>query len=130
MSRALNEHGKDNKHGYMKPKELKILEKDVLKACLEWLQYNGVFAFRLNNTGLPTSNGGFRPPAVRGLPDIIAYIPRPIGFAIPVMIECKAPGGKLSPYQEQFLGDADHAKILVVVTSSVEFLEETLKPYL
>src|SRR3990167_5559335 len=110
--------------------KIKIKESDIQKAILEYLQYLGVFAIRLNNIPVPLSGGGFRPVSRKGLPDLFGVIPSKKGFGIPLFIEIKTPKGKLSESQEQFMAEADAAGALCLIAISVEFVEQKLKPYL
>src|SRR3990167_7133205 len=84
----------------MKP-QLKILERDTLRACLDYLEIKRVFYYR-NNSGatiIPKADGGTRffKFGVTGSPDIICVIKGQY-----VGLECKAPKGKQSESQIDF----------------------------
>ena len=71
----------------------------VQKAVLDSLKVKGYFAVRLNNVPTPLPNGGFRPVAMKGLPDAhVDIVVR--GLPISVWIEFKSPKGRLSSHQK------------------------------
>lgn len=78
------------------------LEKDVQRACLNWLLKEArVFAFRCNTTGIfDRELGFFRGAAKRGVPDIIVIAGVRGGQFIG--IECKRPGAKQREDQINF----------------------------
>lgn len=103
-------------------KSVRVPESAVLKACLRYLNAQGIEAFRMN-TGMAMLPGkGGKPQPVRfgkkGLPDICGYMPD--GRAL--YVECKASDGKLRPEQEAFLDRARRAGCVCVVARSVEDL--------
>ncbi|MGA1712812.1 MAG: hypothetical protein ACO4CS_16130 [bacterium] len=77
-------------------------ETQIQKAVLDWLHYKGYFAVRLNNIPTPTASGGFRPVAMKGLPD--AHVDVVVeGMPISVWVEFKTEKGRLSPHQKSVM---------------------------
>jgi hypothetical protein len=91
-------------------------ESDIQFAILQYLSLKRIFAFRVNNMGVPLPNGGFRPSPNLGVPDIIGIIPQKGKlWGIPLFIEVKSSTGKTSDNQEAFLLRADEAGGLCIV---------------
>lgn len=109
----------------MSEMEARILERDVVRGCLEFLQYKGIMAWRQNSGAIPTGKGGYR--SFRGMPgqsDIIGVLAGGRFLAI----EAKRPkGGRLSPEQETFLDRVSDLGGLALVVRSTEELEADLK---
>ncbi len=102
-----------------------MLEKDVLRACLDYLAIKGVFHWRQNAGVIPAGDGKFRRfVGKKGLPDIWAVIP-PHGTLL--AIETKAPGRKMSEAQSQFHDDLVRLGGISVCVSSVDELIEDLE---
>lgn len=101
-------------------------ESEIQKSILAWLHLNRVFAYRTNNIGVPLKNGGFRPSPVKGLPDICGVLPG--GKAL--YVEVKRPGNALSENQELFINNAEKAGALCIVAYSLDYVINTLTPYL
>src|SRR3954452_20410775 len=87
-------------------------ESDVLSACLQWLALKRVFHWRQNQGAIPLPRGGFRRfVGIKGLPDVLAIIPRDYEdtrrgrqrLAVFCGIEIKKPGAKPRPEQQAFL---------------------------
>ena len=73
-------------------------ESQIQKAVLQWLRHMGYFAVRLNNAPTPLAAGGFRPVAMKGLPD--AHVDVVVdGLPVSVWVEFKAQKGRLSTHQ-------------------------------
>ena len=101
-----------------------MLERDVLKVCLEWLQWKEVFCWRQNQGVIPGKDGTYRRfVGLRGVSDILGVLP---GGRI-LAVEVKRPGGKLSDYQDVFLDHVASLGGVACCVSSVEELEEDLK---
>jgi hypothetical protein len=118
---------------------LRNRESDVLSACLQWLTLMRVWHWRQNQGAIPLRNGGFRRfVGLRGLPDILAVLPREcevVGqgrckFAVLVGIEVKRPGEKPRPEQRAFLEQLEGMGGVGLCVHSVAELEEKLRPYL
>jgi hypothetical protein len=104
-------------------------EKDVLKACLDYLKLRGIPAVRVNGGGMYASGPGGRTRYVRftsapGCADILAVLPPGGRFA---GIEVKGPGGKLTPAQEAFAAAVRKAGGVSLVVHSVSELVEELE---
>ena len=85
-------------------KKIKVLEKEIQKAILDWLGYNKIFHYRNATTGIFMSNGRWKTSQSKGSPDIIAVIKgRYIG------IEVKAESKKQSPAQKEFQKNLEKA---------------------
>jgi hypothetical protein len=76
------------------------LEREILRSCIQYLQYKKIFHWRQNTQGIPLHDGKkwqFRPAAMVGLPDIfILKKPRVIA------VECKTLTGKQNDNQKNF----------------------------
>ena len=56
-----------------------MLERDVQRACLDWLYANGIFCWRQNQAAVPLPGGGFRKfNGLRGVSDILGVLPQTI----------------------------------------------------
>lgn len=102
----------------------KILERDVLKACLDYLHIQGIFCWRTNNIPAPTSDGHFRRfVGLRGVSDLLGVCKDGRFLAV----ECKSSTGKLSSYQEEFQRRVAELGGVACVVRSVDELEADLK---
>lgn len=123
--------GKTFEMNMLKHPDLNVKESEISRQIQDFLEYNGCLVIRLNNAPIPLPGGkGYRRALRRGLPDLVAFIPRRKGFAIPVMLEIKSKAGRTSKEQEQFLADADLHGVVCLVAKSLEFVQEKLSPYL
>lgn len=109
------------------PRKAKVpLEKEVLKACLEWLAAHGWFAWRQNSGAVAGEYKGkrrfMRFNSAPGCSDILA-----IKAGKLLCLETKRPGGKVSDKQRAFLARAQEAGALAIVAYSVQDLEEKLR---
>lgn len=113
-----------------------IRERDVLKACMDWLKIKRVFHYR-QNTGAHAANykgtDRFIRYGVPGAPDIVAvkqlwFHERDTGLlktlAEYVAIEVKAPSGEQSVAQKQFQANLEAAGGRYILVHSVEELIE------
>ena len=110
-------------------------EADIKKVILKWLNLNGILSFPVRTTGTPNPRGkGFIPLQVKGISDILGIIPPPKRFSqfggIPLAVEVKRPGGKLTIHQKVFLDDWNKAGGLGFVANSLDIVIKTLNPYL
>ena len=99
-------------------------ERDLVKACIAYLNLKGYEVLR-NNTGLFIfHNKDGKPRAVRiglkGSPDIIACSPDGRFIAV----ECKTGRNRLTAYQKAFLERLRKKNAIVVVAYSVDDLEK------
>lgn len=106
--------------------KLKVKEKDVLKACIEYLALKGFKCIR-NNTGAfvgqYTNKKGktktrFHRYGQRGSSDIIACSPKGMFYAI----ECKSDTGEPSDKQLEFLQSIKDRNGYAIVARSVDDL--------
>ena len=112
----------------------KPLERDVLRACLDYLKLRGVFHFRVNNAGIfNQKSGGYFHHGMLGISDIIAVLPQIIEIhgekvtqGVICCIEVKSPTGKTSTHQDAFLGQINRLGGLGVVVRSVDDLKKAL----
>jgi hypothetical protein len=95
----------------------------VVKACLEYLKLRGAFVWR-NNTGALKDKKD-RPVFFGkvGSSDIIGLLPGGRFIAV----ECKAPGGRLSNHQIEFLTQIENMGGLAIIARSVEDVEKILR---
>jgi hypothetical protein len=100
-----------------------VLEREVLKAVLEFLQWKGIFCWRQNQGAIPLPQGGFRRfVGLKGVSDILGIV----GSGRFLAIEVKGPKGRLRPDQEEFLSRVASLGGVAIVCSSVEELERDL----
>ena len=104
---------------------IKERESDIQKTVLEWLSYKKIFAIRLNNSPVPTKNGGFRPVSVKGLPDAHLEL-RVSGVPISVWIEFKTKKGKQSQHQVNFQEMVEDYGGFYYIVRSIEDMEKVL----
>lgn len=101
-------------------------ESQIQKSVLQFLKNRkDVLAIRLNNLPVPLKSGGFRPVAVRGIPDchvdfLVNKVP------VSVWVEFKAPKGKLSEYQKQFKSTIEDMGGFYEVIRSIDEMEDAL----
>ena len=105
---------------YKKAKAVKTSEKEVLKACLEYLELRGYMAWRNNSGAYKTPEGRLVRFGKAGSPDIIGLTKegRFIG------IECKSDTGILSDWQKAHRDMVIKNKGLYVLARSIEDLQE------
>lgn len=101
------------------------LEKEVLKACRDYLRLTGWLTIRLNSGAVRGEHKGKRRFVrfndTRGCSDLIAV------KQVTVFIEIKRPGGKLRPEQVAFLEDARRHGAAAICVSSLEELQRELE---
>ena len=99
-------------------------ETEIQKACLEWLQWQGYLAWRNNTAGIyDQKKGVYRFHGMKGVSDILCCLP-PDGKLLAV--EVKAPRGKPTEYQKEFLDKVNDAGGIGIVVTSVDDLEKAL----
>jgi hypothetical protein len=100
----------------------------VVKACLEFLELRGIYAYRQNTGAAEYQDKAGKKRFVRygkkGVSDIIGVLPPGGRF---IAVECKAPNGRLSEHQIEFLNDIERMGGLAVVARSVEDIENALR---
>jgi len=100
-------------------------EAQIQKSILEYLEYKGHFAIRINTQGVPMWNEGnrlkgFRPSPMKGVADILGVKKGGQFFAI----EVKKKGNKASPEQLHFLAEVERRGGIAMVAYN---LEEVIK---
>lgn len=112
------------------------LEKDVQRACLQWLALVGVFAFRVNSGAVTGEYKGkrrfMRFNTAAGCADIIGMLPGdrfnpPLQRAVFLAVEVKRIGNKPTAKQLAFLGRVQKAGGLAFVCYGVEDLQAKLR---
>ena len=102
----------------------KVLEKNVLNACCDYLALRKHFFWRNNNAPIYDPRfGGFHPlpkHTMKGIPDIIVITDG--GYV--VFLECKGSNGKLSPDQKIFRDRCKDKGAEYYVVFSVDQLKE------
>ncbi len=102
------------------------LEKEIQKTILEWLQWNGVFCWKQNNSGIyKPETGQYIPSGKKGISDILGILNGGRFLAI----EVKRKGKFASPDQMEFIKSINENKGLAFVASSVEEVQFKLKDY-
>lgn len=100
-------------------------ETDIQKAVIAYLKMKGYLALRLNNIPVPLPSGGFRPVAMRGLPDCHVDIPI-AGIPISVWVEFKTKTGVLSEHQKEFQARIHEGGGFYFVVRSIEDMESAI----
>lgn len=102
---------------------MKGTEREILRACLDFLEWKRIFHFRSNSGALPITDKYGKSRFIRfgkeGCPDILVCIKgRFIG------IECKAENGKQSESQKDFQNKLEKAGGLYWLIKDVSELEK------
>ncbi|HEY0140391.1 MAG TPA: hypothetical protein VGF48_05810 [Thermoanaerobaculia bacterium] len=96
-------------------------ESDIQRTILDWLSAKRIFHYRQNNIPTPLPNGGYRPVATPGLPDIVVVLGgRHVG------IEVKSRRGIQSPAQQEFERKLRAAGGVYILARSVEDVERAI----
>jgi len=101
-------------------------ESDIQRAILELLAYRRIFAVRVNVGMVPTGAAGksaWRKSTMKGMADIIGVLPGGRFLAI----EVKAPGGKATAEQQEFLDAVNKAGGAAFVARSTREVEAYLR---
>jgi hypothetical protein len=116
----------------------RMLERDIQRACLDYLSYRGIFAWRNNNVGIcDPRTGAFRFHGLRGVSDILGIFPQTVDtvghgrqiFGNFLAIEVKQPGKKPTADQQAFLDAISQRGGIGICVHSVEELEQALAAY-
>lgn len=109
------------------------LEKQLEKSILQYLTYNRIFAFKVNNTGIydPIKKIWRKPNSpyiLKGVSDILGVLPSGKFLAI----EVKAPKrlNTLTEHQKLFLRNVNKNGGIGFAADSIELVQEKLKDYL
>lgn len=96
-------------------------EKDIQRACLDWLAAKRYFFYRQNTGAVKTPEGRFFRFGANGSPDIVV-----VRKGQYVGIEVKGPKGKQSEAQVAFQKDLEAAGGKYLLVHSIEELIQTL----
>lgn len=101
-------------------------EQDIQRAILEWLEWNGWIAIKINNQNMISIKGRLVPCKVRpgqlGVSDILAF-----KNGLFAAIEVKVPGNYPTQNQKDFLAKVEQNGGIAFVARSVEDVENKLK---
>lgn len=105
-----------------------MLEKDLQKLIVDWLESQGCQVVKNHTTGIPDrkAKGGYRKNSNKGLSDLSARIP-PYGMNFD--IEVKLSGNKATPEQLEFLRCSALVGCLTLVAHSLEEVQEVYLDY-
>ena len=116
---------------------MKILEKDVLRACRDYLTAKGIFHWRSNNMGTYRGDGKYSFSGLAGVSDLIAVLPQKVTvdgreeiFGNILCIEVKSPTGVVSEPQRQFAENINSRGGISIIVRSVDELKEELDRFL
>lgn len=102
-------------------------EQDLVNVILDWLVYQGAWAFRANSGVMPIEGKNGRRRlfcgAPAGTPDIIGIWPGGLGFGI----ECKVGSNKPTDLQKTKLEQINRCGGLAIVAYSVEDVENAFR---
>jgi len=106
---------------------MKILEKDIQLAMLDWLQYQpNTFVWRQNAGSMyaesATGRHGFKSASVAGISDIMG-----VWNGKPLAVEVKRPGGKATENQLKFLHNFAKAGGIAILAFDLSQLQEALE---
>lgn len=107
---------------------IKLSEKQIQKVILEYLVAVGIFAWRQNTGAVVIGEGKsrrFLRFGVKGMADILGVLP--CGKLLAIEVKTKI--GKVSPYQDSFLGEVRKRGGHTIVARSVEDVASFLKEY-
>jgi hypothetical protein len=107
----------------LRPPQIKLVENDVERQCLDILRLRGFCPIRLNSGKFQTIDGRWITIGEKGLPDYVI----PLFF-----VETKRPDGQLSPEQDRKIWELEHiwgVKTAVVdsVAALIEWLDQHAK---
>lgn len=105
----------------------KLLEKDIQKLILDWLQMQKkTYVWRQNSGAMyaesKTGRHGFKTASVKGVSDIIG-----IWQGMPIAIEVKRPGEKPTENQQEFMENFARAGGISICAHSLEEVKRSLK---
>ena len=102
-------------------------EQSLQKAILDYLHLRGCIAFKVPSAGIYRADTKqYIPMSRKGVSDIIGIIPpRKEGeFGVPLAVEVKSRGGKLSAEQERFLKEWQCKGGMAIVAYSLDDILE------
>ncbi len=99
------------------------VEQGIQRTILEYLRWRGIFCWKNNTAGIYVkARNTYIPSHAPGVSDILGVLPGGRFMAI----EVKAPKGKVSPHQQQFIDSINQAGGVAFVAHSVEEVERHL----
>ena len=104
-------------------------EADIQNQILDWLNKNGIFAWRTNSTGIyDDEKKVYRTPSkysLKGVSDILGILPS----GLLLSIEVKSATGRLTMEQKAFLNRVNKFGGLAFMARSLEQVKEIMKEY-
>lgn len=105
-------------------------ESEVLTSCLRYLNGVGIFAWRVNNVGIPRKRGNrmvYAFHGMRGISDICGVLNDSTGRIL--CVEVKRPGklSEQSEYQQEFQKNIEKDKGIYLLVDSWDMLDKKLK---
>ena len=98
---------------------MKILEKHVQKAILDYLRLKKIFCWKNSTVGIKKENGSYIPSGFRGVSDILGILPGGRFLAIEVKRD-RASMQKITVEQFDFLANINQRGGLGFVASSID----------
>jgi len=113
-------------------KSLPTRERDVIAACIDYLELHRVMFIRTNAVKLVTWKGQTFPTPMRdsqkGIADLILILPDPRGYVRAVACECKSSIGKLSTAQASWKERWLMAGGIYLICRGLEDLQMVMRP--
>lgn len=116
-----------------------MLEKDIVRQCLDWLQWKRISCWRQNQGMIPNGRGGVRSfNGRKGIADISGIFPQTViladgtshTFGNRLEIEVKMPKKHASEDQQAFLDMINKQGGIAILVHSLEELQAQLGEYL
>jgi penicillin-binding protein-related factor A (putative recombinase) len=95
----------------------------VVKACMDYLKLRGAYVWRNNTGALKDKNNRLVYFGKVGSSDILGVLPGGRFIAV----ECKAPDGRLSDHQIEFLNEIERIGGVAVIAKSVDDIEKVFR---
>jgi hypothetical protein len=98
-------------------------ETDLVKSCLEWLSYHGIYCWRNNTAGIYSKkSGGYFFHGMRGVGDIVGILPDGRFLSV----ECKVGTNKPTEHQTEFMKKIAENNGVAIWVSSLDELRVDL----
>ena len=111
----------------MKSSDIKVPEKEIVNAIIEYLQYKKIYCWRNQSTGVyDVKNQAFRrlpKYALNGVSDILGILPNGTFLAI----EVKTKTGVASQNQKDFIQEIKKRKGVAFIARSIDEVQSVLK---
>lgn len=98
---------------------LRVTERDVQRGCIELLRYHGWIVRPAPRDGRKAIRGAYSIPP--GEPDLLAVRWENGAWRV-LLIECKAPGGRLAPHQKRWIESQPFSVLVVTDAKELERL--------